>query len=72
MRATRAEAFLDGKPMSEEAMAEAGRIAATEAKPISDFRASADYRRDLIETLTKRALENSAARAHQSAKETVA
>jgi CO/xanthine dehydrogenase FAD-binding subunit len=72
IRATRAEAFLDGKPLSEEAMAEAGRIAATEAKPISDFRASADYRRDLIETLTKRALETAAARAHQSAKEAVA
>ena len=37
-------------------MAEAGRIAATEAKPISDFRASADYRRDLIAVLVKRAL----------------
>ena len=29
-----------------EAMAEAGRIAATDAKPISDFRACADYRRE--------------------------
>ncbi len=72
IRATRAEAFLDGKKVSEEAMAEAGRIAATEAKPISDFRASADYRRDLIETLTKRALATAVARAQQSAKEAVA
>jgi carbon-monoxide dehydrogenase medium subunit len=53
-------------------MAEAGRIAASEAKPITDFRASADYRRDLIETLTKRALATAVARAHQSAKEAVA
>jgi CO/xanthine dehydrogenase FAD-binding subunit len=72
IRATRAEAFLAGKPVSVEAMAEAGRIAATEAKPISDFRASADYRRDLIETLTKRALENAGARVKLTAKEAVA
>jgi len=38
-------------------MAEAGRLAAGDAKPISDMRASADYRRDLIAVLTKRALE---------------
>jgi CO/xanthine dehydrogenase FAD-binding subunit len=72
IRATRAEAFLAGKPISGEAMAEAGRIAAAEAKPISDFRASADYRRDLIETLTKRALETAAARAKIAVKEAVA
>lgn len=56
MRATRAEAWLDGRAISEEAMAEAGRIAASEARPISDFRASADYRRDLVAVLVKRAL----------------
>jgi CO/xanthine dehydrogenase FAD-binding subunit len=72
MRASRAETFLAGKPISGEAMAEAGRIAATEAKPISDFRASADYRRDLIETLTKRALETAGARTKLAAKEAVA
>ena len=58
MRATQAEAYLEGRAVTPEAMAEAGRIAAGEARPISDFRASAGYRRDVIAVLTKRALEN--------------
>lgn len=56
MRATQAEAFLEGRAITPEAMADASRIAAGEAKPISDFRASAEYRRDLIAVLVKRAL----------------
>ena len=62
IRALQAEAWLEGRPITVETMAEAGRIAAAEAKPISDFRASADYRRDLIAVLTRRALENAYAR----------
>ena len=71
IRATRAEAFLEGKTISDEAMAEAGRIAASEAKPISDFRASADYRRELIAVLTKRALESAYARANNKVMESI-
>ena len=52
-------------------MAEAGRIAASEAKPISDFRASADYRRDLIAVLVKRALADAHARVKSKTKELV-
>ncbi len=63
IRAPKAEAYLEGKPITPEAMSEAGRIAAGEARPISDFRASADYRRDLIATLTRRTLENAYQRA---------
>jgi CO/xanthine dehydrogenase FAD-binding subunit len=69
IRAKRAEAFLAGKPINTDSMAEAGRIAASEARPIDDFRASAEYRLDLIETLTKRALEGAAARAKVAMKE---
>ncbi len=72
IRAPKAEAYLGGRKISAEAMAEAGRIAATEAKPISDFRASADYRRDLIAVLVKRALANAQARATTKEKELVA
>src|ERR1700690_1032601 len=71
-RAPKAEAYLDGRKISAEAMAEAGRIASTEAKPISDFRASADYRRDLVVVLVKRALANAQARATAKQKELVA
>jgi CO/xanthine dehydrogenase FAD-binding subunit len=72
VRAPKAEAYLDGRAISPEAMAEAGRIAATEAKPIDDFRASADYRRDLIAVLVKRALASAYARATAKDKELVA
>ena len=72
IRAPKAEAFLDGCKISAEVMAEAGRIAAMEAKPISDFRASADYRRDLVAVLVKRALANAQARATAKEKELVA
>jgi len=62
MRAAQAEAYLEGRAISPEAMREAGRIAASESRPITDFRASAEYRRDLIAVLTRRALENVQAR----------
>lgn len=69
IRAPKAEAYLAGKKVTPKAIAEAGRIAAGEAKPISDFRASADYRRDLIAVLTKRSLEGALAVAERNQKE---
>lgn len=56
IHATTAETWLEGKPVTPESMAEAGRLAVDDAKPISDFRASAEYRRHLIAVLTRRAL----------------
>lgn len=58
IRSPAAESYLAGKAITEEAFAEAGRLAVTDAKPISDFRASAEYRRELVSVLTKRALAN--------------
>ena len=69
IRARKAEHYLEGRAIGAEAMAEAARIAVTEAKPISDFRASAAYRRALIEVLTRRALEQTAERARTAQEE---
>src|SRR5579862_4026973 len=57
IHAESAEKFLAGEEITPDTMAEAGRLAATDAKPISDMRASAQYRRDLVAVLTRRALE---------------
>lgn len=57
IHATQAEAFVDANMPGEETFAEAGRIAASEASPIDDFRASAAYRIELIEVLTRRVLD---------------
>ena len=57
IHAPSAEEYLEGKAITPEAMAEAGKLAVNDAKPINDFRASAAYRRDLIAVLTRRALE---------------
>ena len=57
IHAAAAERYLEGKAITLDAMAEAGKLAVNDAKPINDFRASASYRRDLIAVLTRRALE---------------
>ena len=72
IRAPAAEAYLAGRSVTPQAMAEAGRIAAGEAKPISDFRASAGYRRDLIAVLVKRALTGALVLAQANQREAVA
>jgi len=60
IRAKRAEAALEGQVLSEALAEKVGQIAAEEAKPISDVRSSADYRRAMVGTMTKRALLNAA------------
>lgn len=63
IRARQAEDFLTGRPVRAETLAEAARIAAQETSPIDDFRASAQYRRDLVVVLTRHVLEEAIARA---------
>lgn len=57
IRAKGAERSLEGQAVSPEAFARAGQIAAGECQPITDVRASARYRRLLVEALVSRALE---------------
>ena len=56
MRARSAERYLEGRPLTDEVTREAGRIAATECRPIGDVRASARYRALLVATLVPRVL----------------
>lgn len=61
MRARRAEALLENQVLTEELAEKAGIEAAAEAKPISDVRSSADYRKEMVRVNTKRALLNAVA-----------
>jgi len=56
IRARKAEAVLDGRAPDPTLIAKAADVAVTEARPIDDFRASAEYRRELIRALTRRVL----------------
>jgi carbon-monoxide dehydrogenase medium subunit len=53
--------------MSDAAIAAAGRAAAEEADPPSDMHGDAAYRRELVATLTERALAGALARARGAA-----
>lgn len=63
-RAKKAEDFLKGKQVTDELLAEAGSIAAEECKPITDYRASAEYRRNLVSVFTKRSLRKAIEEGH--------
>jgi len=56
MRARKAEDRLKGKKITDELLAEAGDEAAAESRPRDSIRGSAEYRRNLVGVLTKRAL----------------
>ena len=56
MRAPTTEQKLAGERPTRALLEEAGRLAAADARPISDTRGSADYRRSLVAVLTARAL----------------
>jgi len=61
--AAAASDFLTGKPATEETFAEAGELAKEIASPIDDMRGTAEYRKHLVEVLTKRMLAKAVERA---------
>lgn len=56
IRAPEAEALLAGKRLDETALRAAGEAAAAASRPIDDLRASAAYRRQMVDVLTRRTL----------------
>lgn len=58
IHAAEAEAWLKGKPLSDEVMARAAELTRDAAKPVDDIRASADYRREMIRVFTLRGLKS--------------
>lgn len=63
IRALAAESALRGERPSEALFAHAGELAMQESRPISNVRASAVYRREMVGVLTRRALQQALARA---------
>ncbi len=63
LRAIKTEELVQGRERSPELLASAGAKAAEEAKPISDMRASAEWRKRMVGVLTKRALDEAFERA---------
>ena len=57
IRAKKAEALLEGRPLTTELIREAAETASGEAKPISDFRASAGYRLELVKSLVVKGIQ---------------
>jgi CO/xanthine dehydrogenase FAD-binding subunit len=62
-RAANAEALLIGQKIIPEVINEAARTAAGEAKPITDLRSTAEYRREMAKVLVRRVLEKALERA---------
>jgi carbon-monoxide dehydrogenase medium subunit len=56
IRAVEAEAALEGKAPTPSLLQEAAEKAAAAARPITDVRGSAEYRRELVVVLARRAL----------------
>ncbi len=63
IRAIEAENLLSGKELTAELLAQAGEAAAAAASPISDLRCSAQHRKEMVDVLTKRTLQEAVARA---------
>ena len=67
IRAEAAEAALRGEQLTADRLREAARLVEGQVDPISDFRGSSDYKREMAIVWTRRALEQAVARARGAA-----
>jgi carbon-monoxide dehydrogenase medium subunit len=67
IRSASAEKALIGSQISEQTLKAAGEGAAADARPISDVRATADYRRELLRVYTRRVAQIAFQRARENA-----
>ena len=56
IHALNAEAYLTGKELTEVVIAETGKLASGDSRPIDDIRGSANYRREMVRVCTSRGL----------------
>ena len=63
VRAKAAEEALTGNPLTDDNIATAGRLASEASQPVGDHRGSEEYKRAVVEVLTKRALYKAKSRA---------
>ena len=63
IRAMEAEGLLAGKSLTDTLLAEVGEAAAAACSPISDLRCSAEHRREMVDVLTRRTVQEAVARA---------
>lgn len=63
IRATEAEELLKGNALTPELLEQAGEAAAAGCSPISDLRCSAEHRREMVNVLTQRTVQNALERA---------
>jgi len=67
LRSGMAEGALEGERLTPALLEQAGELAAQAARPISDIRGSADYRRAIVRVLTTRVVALAASRAERMA-----
>ncbi len=65
IHAAEAEAYLQGRQLTDEVIVKAGELARAASRPITDVRASADYRAEMVRVITSRGL--AAIRDHKQA-----
>ena len=63
VHAIKAEAVLRGASVSDANLQEFGEVAATEVDPMDDNRGSADYKREMVKVLVRRATQEAIQRA---------